>query len=141
MISFRWDTFFLSIKKKKIYIYIYIYIPTMNYLHPNVQCVYEKLEENSHHSQPISYGSNQLVIKRRQEFTYSISYQEQLIKFKDNALCLVSQLSIKRYLEAIALEPNNGLLIHGGNSNSLPLQQRNSRGKFKHSRLLHEREI
>ena len=139
MISFRWDTFFLSIKKKK---YIYIYIYTHNELSSSqrAMCLC-KLEENSHHSQPISYGSNQLVIKRRQEFTYSISYQEQLIKFKDNALCLVSQLSIKRYLEAIALEPNNGLLIHGGNSNSLPLQQRNSRGKFKHSRLLHEREI
>ena len=137
MISFRWDTFFLSIKKK---ICMYTYIPTMNYLHPNAMCLC-KLEENSHHLQPISYGSNQLMIKRGQEITYSISYQEQLIKFKDSAICLVSQLSIKRYLETIALEPNNGLLIHGGNSNSLPLQQRNSRGKFKHSRLLHEREI
>ena len=48
--------------------------------------------------------------------------KEKLIKFKDNALCLVSQISIKGYLETIALEPNNGLLIHEGNSNSLPLQ-------------------
>ena len=48
--------------------------------------------------------------------------KEKLIKFKDNALCLVSQISIKEYLETIALEPNNGLLIHEGNSNSLPLQ-------------------
>ena len=52
----------------------------------------------------------------------TISYQEKLVKFKDNALCLVSQISIKGYLETIALEPNNGLLIHEGNSNSLPLQ-------------------
>ena len=37
------------------------------------------------------------------------AYQEMLIKFKDNALCLVSQISIKGYLETIALEPNNGL--------------------------------
>ena len=50
------------------------------------------------------------------------TYQEKLVKFKDNALCLVSQISIKGYLETIALEPNNGLLIHEGNSNSLPLQ-------------------
>ena len=42
MISFRWDTFFLSIKK---YIYISMYIPTMNYLHPNVQCVYVNLKK------------------------------------------------------------------------------------------------
>ena len=32
-------------------------------------------------------------------------YQEKLVKFKDNALCLVSQISIKGYLETIALEP------------------------------------
>ena len=50
------------------------------------------------------------------------TYQEKLVKFKDKALCLVSQISIKGYLETIALEPNNGLLIHEGNSNSLPLQ-------------------
>ena len=40
MISFRWDTFFLSIKKKK-----NIYVPTMNYLYPNVQCVYVNLKK------------------------------------------------------------------------------------------------
>ena len=33
------------------------------------------------------------------------TYQEKLVKFKDNALCLVSQISIKGYLETIALEP------------------------------------
>ena len=135
MISFRWDTFFLSIKK---YICIYTHNEPSSFQRATCLC---KLEENSRHLQPISYGSNLLMIKCRQELTYSISYQEKLIKFKGNALCLVSQISIKRYLETIALEPKNGLLIHGGNSNSLPLQQRNSRGKFKHSRLLHEREI
>ena len=34
----------------------------------------------------------------------------------------VSNMAIKGYLETILLEPNNGLLIDEGNSNSLPLQ-------------------
>ena len=62
-----------------------------------------------------------LIIKKnwRTAGEESKTYQEKLVKFKDNALCLVSQISIKGYLETIALEPNNGLLIHEGNLRNL----------------------
>ena len=55
MISFRWDTFFLSIKKEKKNIYIYTHNELSSSQRAMCLC---KLEENSHHSQPISYGSN-----------------------------------------------------------------------------------
>ena len=51
------------------------------------------------------------------------TYQEEADQIQRQCpLFSVSNMAIKGYLETVALEPNNGLLTHEGNSNSLPLQ-------------------